>query len=207
MHQSKLLVAVSLLLTPCASTFDRKHKRPMARHSRGQFVAFAYTSSNLTAEGSKPVAGTTIAADTRVLPFGTRVRISDAGPWSGEYRVGDVGGNIKGNKIDVFVPSRAEAIEFGRRNIVLTVLELPKRNASSEGTRARRADQPCVKCERSTSEAMMAKNDSRGRKLSSGSRPDAAGRPADSSQSGDQGESRGSATLSDMSAVEGTSAH
>jgi 3D (Asp-Asp-Asp) domain-containing protein len=174
--QPKLLAAISLLLTLFAFGADRKHKQPMARQQKGQkFVAFAYTSSGLTAEGRKPVAGKTIAADTSVLPFGTRVRLSEAGPWSGEYRVGDRGGKIKGNKIDVFVPTRAEAIQFGRRNIVLTVLELPAGKAASHGTRARRAEKPGKGCGTCGPEAMMAKDDARGSSPSSTDRPGEAG--------------------------------
>jgi 3D (Asp-Asp-Asp) domain-containing protein len=166
--KSKLLVAVSLWAVPGALSADLKHKQPMARHQKGRFVAFAYTTSqSLTAEGRLPVAGKTIAADPRVLPMGTRVRISGAGPWSGEYRVGDKGGKIKGRTVDVFVPSVAEAMEFGRRSVEVTILELPKR-PPSEGTRARRVSGSetgsvnfagCVTCH---VKAIMAKDEATG---------------------------------------------
>ena len=63
----------------------------------------------------------TIAADPRVLPYGTRVRL-DAGPYSGEYVVTDAGTAIRGRKIDVWLPTFREACRFGRRNVKLTVL-------------------------------------------------------------------------------------
>ena len=84
------------------------------------YVATAYSLPGRTATG-RPVSKGVIAADTRVLPFGTRVRI-DAGPYSGEYVVADVGSRVKGRKIDVWVPTNREACRFGRRNIKLTVL-------------------------------------------------------------------------------------
>ena len=84
------------------------------------YVATAYSLPGRTATG-RPVAKGLIAADTRVLPFGTRVRL-DAGPYSGEYVVADVGSRVKGRKIDVWVPTNREACRFGRRNIKLTVL-------------------------------------------------------------------------------------
>ena len=84
------------------------------------YVATAYSLPGRTATG-RPVGKGVIAADTRVLPFGTRVRI-DAGPYSGEYVVADIGSRVKGRKIDVWVPSNREACRFGRRNIKLTVL-------------------------------------------------------------------------------------
>lgn len=137
MHQSKLLVAVSLLLVPQVPGADRKHKQPLTRHATQKFTAFAYTSGGLTSEGKRPIAGKTIAADPNVLPVGSRVKISGAGPWSGEYRVGDVGPSIKGKKVDVFVPTRAEAIEFGRRAVHITVLERPAGRATVAGTGTR----------------------------------------------------------------------
>ena len=63
----------------------------------------------------------TIAADPRVLPYGTRVRL-DAGPYSGEYVVTDAGTAIKGRKIDIWLPTFREACRFGRRNVKLIVL-------------------------------------------------------------------------------------
>lgn len=63
----------------------------------------------------------TIAADPKVLPFGTRVRL-DAGQYSGEYVVTDSGTAIKGRKIDIWLPTFHEACRFGRRNVKLTVL-------------------------------------------------------------------------------------
>jgi 3D (Asp-Asp-Asp) domain-containing protein len=84
------------------------------------YVATAYSLPGRTATG-RPVAKGIIAADPRILPFGTRVHL-DAGPYSGEYLVADAGGAVKGRKIDVWVPSNREALRFGRRNIKLTVL-------------------------------------------------------------------------------------
>jgi len=143
MRKSILLVAVSLVSTLKAPAADYKHKQPMNRHERGKFVAFAYTSSNKTAEGKPPVPGFTIAADPRILPMGSRVRISGAGPWSGEYRVGDVGGQIKGRRIDIFMNSVKEAINFGRREIEVVLLTPPPssvRSVSLEASRARKIE-------------------------------------------------------------------
>ena len=84
------------------------------------YVATAYSLPGRTASG-RPVGKGVIAADPRVLPFGTRVRI-EAGPYSGEYVVADAGSGVKGRKIDVWVPTYREACHFGRRNVKLTVL-------------------------------------------------------------------------------------
>ncbi|HEV2762225.1 MAG TPA: 3D domain-containing protein [Pyrinomonadaceae bacterium] len=97
------------------------------------FTATAYSLRGRTASG-RSVSRGIIAADRRVLPLGTRVRL-DAGPYSGEYLVADTGGAVRGRKIDIWVPSGNEAVRFGRRKVKLTVLT-HERNAPAR--RARR---------------------------------------------------------------------
>ena len=84
------------------------------------YVATAYSLRGRTASGAYVTRGI-IAADPRVLPLGSRVRI-EAGPWSGEYVVADTGGRIKGRKIDIWTPSSREAMRFGRRSVKVTIL-------------------------------------------------------------------------------------
>ena len=62
----------------------------------------------ITASGVKAKEGVTVAADTRVLPFGTKLFINGH-----EYIVQDKGGAIKGNKIDIYFDNHQEALEFG----------------------------------------------------------------------------------------------
>lgn len=84
------------------------------------FVATAYCLRGRTASG-RNVARGLIAADSRVLPIGTRVRL-EAGSYTGEYLVADTGGAVRGRKIDIWVPSSGEALRFGRQQIKLVVL-------------------------------------------------------------------------------------
>lgn len=84
------------------------------------FTATAYSLRGRTATGSGVRRGI-IAADRRVLPLGTRVRL-EAGSYSGEYIVADTGGAVRGRKIDIWVPQTSEAMRFGRRPVKLTVL-------------------------------------------------------------------------------------
>ena len=84
------------------------------------FTATAYSLRGRTASGGGVRRGI-IAADRRVLPIGTRVRL-EAGSYSGEYLVADTGGAVKGRKIDIWVPNTGEAMRFGRRPVKLTVL-------------------------------------------------------------------------------------
>lgn len=84
------------------------------------FVATAYSLRGRTASGKSVTRGI-IAADRKLLPLGTRVRL-DAGHYSGEYLVADTGGAVKGRKIDIWVPNTGEAMRFGRKTVKLTVL-------------------------------------------------------------------------------------
>src|SRR5258705_112195 len=61
------------------------------------YTATAYSLSGRTASGLRVSKGL-IAADPRVLPLGTRVRL-EAGAWSGEYLVADTGGAVRGKRI------------------------------------------------------------------------------------------------------------
>lgn len=61
-----------------------------------------------TASGVMPSAGRTIAVDTSIIPFGTRVEINGH-----TYVAEDTGGAIKGNKIDIYFGSHQEALNFG----------------------------------------------------------------------------------------------
>lgn len=66
--------------------------------------------------------GRFVAADTRLLPFGTRVSVP--GYHDGQpVEVIDRGGAIKGNKLDVYFPSHQTALEWGRRQVPVTILD------------------------------------------------------------------------------------
>ena len=94
------------------------------------YVATAYSLRGRTASG-RYVSQGIIAADPRVLPLGSRVRL-EAGPWSGEYLVADTGGKIRGRKIDIWTPTSREAMRFGRRKVKLTVLSYPAKRLAKK---------------------------------------------------------------------------
>lgn len=71
----------------------------------------------ITANGNKVRKGI-IAADTNVLPFGTKVYIEDLGI----FVVDDTGSAIKGNRIDIYMDNLDEAVKFGRQNKKLIIL-------------------------------------------------------------------------------------
>ncbi|MDD4689138.1 MAG: 3D domain-containing protein [Eubacteriales bacterium] len=66
-----------------------------------------------------------IAVDPRLIPLGSKCYIEDP---NGAYNFGyviaaDTGGAIKGNRIDVCVPTYNDAIQFGVRNLNVYVLD------------------------------------------------------------------------------------
>ena len=92
--------------------------------SIGTFTAYAYCpcetccgqwSGGPTASGVMPEEGRTVAADWDVLPAGTEIYIDGIG-WR---TVEDTGGAIRGNTIDIFFESHAEAAAFGVREVKL----------------------------------------------------------------------------------------
>ena len=93
------------------------------------YMATAYSLRGRTSSGRPPSRGL-IAADPSVLPLGTRVRL-EAGPFSGEYVVGDTGGSVRGRRIDIWTPTTNEAQRFGRRVVKLTVLSFGAKRAKS----------------------------------------------------------------------------
>ena len=90
-----------------------------------KFTAFAYSIEGKTADGQESYKGT-VSADPTILPLRSKIRVSGAGIYSGEYSVADTGKNVKGRVIDIYVLSVREAREFGRKQVEVEILELPK---------------------------------------------------------------------------------
>ncbi|MCM2980259.1 LysM peptidoglycan-binding domain-containing protein [Niallia circulans] len=60
-----------------------------------------------------------ISVDPNVIPLGSKVYVEGYGT----AIAGDTGGAIKGKKIDVFVPSQAKALEWGRKQVSVKILD------------------------------------------------------------------------------------
>ena len=63
-----------------------------------------------TSIGAIAKAGTTIAVDPRVIPYGSEIQIDGH-----TYIAQDTGGAIKGNRIDVYFDDHQDALVFGRQ--------------------------------------------------------------------------------------------
>ena len=77
-----------------------------------------YSGRNRTASGTVPTSNHTIAVDTSVIPFGTKVVINGQ-----VYVAEDRGGAIKGNRIDMFFMTHKEALRWGRRTMEVYLAE------------------------------------------------------------------------------------
>ena len=66
-----------------------------------------------------PVRPGVVAVDPEVIPLGSQVEIMGLGTFYAE----DVGGAIKGNRVDIFMPSRGAALEYGRQTVEVRVLD------------------------------------------------------------------------------------
>ena len=79
-------------------------------------VVVAYHLPGHTASGL-PVGVGVIAVDPAVIPLGTRVFVPGYGPGV----AADVGSAIRGNIIDLWMPTTAQAQAWGRRTVTITV--------------------------------------------------------------------------------------
>lgn len=85
----------------------------------GQFMISAYCRENyphicnngdatVTATGTVPTSGRTIAVDPTIIPLGSEVSIG-----GNLYVAEDTGGAIRGNRIDICFDTHYEALQFG----------------------------------------------------------------------------------------------
>jgi 3D (Asp-Asp-Asp) domain-containing protein len=92
----------------------------------GRFKVTAYChcvkccgkSDGITATGTKVKAGRTIAVDPDVIPLGSKIELD-----GNTYIAEDVGGAIKGNKIDLYFNTHNEALKWGVQYKNIKLLE------------------------------------------------------------------------------------
>ncbi|MGG1071275.1 3D domain-containing protein [Priestia megaterium] len=116
---------------PKVETVSNKVSKPVENTAETKQVvngvASAYTLNEpgvtgVTASG-KTVQPGMVAMDSWV-PLGTKVRITceDYPSINGVYEVADRGGAIDGNRVDIYMTSLDHAIDFGKRNIKIEIL-------------------------------------------------------------------------------------
>jgi 3D (Asp-Asp-Asp) domain-containing protein len=87
-----------------------------------EFSVTAYCTGTVTQSGARVKAGMA-AADPRVLPVGSTVRVDGQGrAYDGIYTVTDTGREIKGRELDLFLDNCDEAVKFGRKTMRVAVI-------------------------------------------------------------------------------------
>ncbi len=103
---------------------------PAAQEEEGKEITVTATAYTASCEGCSGVTSTgidlnanpdqkVISVDPNVIPLGSKVYVEGYG----NAIAGDTGGSIKGNKIDVFIPNKEEAIKFGRQTLTVRILD------------------------------------------------------------------------------------
>ncbi len=104
-------------------SFKASSSAPSSYKKVYQMTCTAYSAGGTTATG-RPAKWGVVAVDPDVIPLGSKVYVETV---DGKYIYGtavaaDIGGAIKGNKIDICVNNRSEAYSFGRRQVYVYVL-------------------------------------------------------------------------------------
>jgi 3D (Asp-Asp-Asp) domain-containing protein/septal ring factor EnvC (AmiA/AmiB activator) len=118
-------VALTSRAAPATTTARAKARPPAAKTAPGPagwgkrtlvVDAVAYHLSGRTASGL-PVARGVVAVDPTVIPLGTRLFVPGYDP----AVAADVGSAVKGSIIDLWMPTRAKALAWGRRTVTITI--------------------------------------------------------------------------------------
>lgn len=117
---------------PATATLPNKVMQMPLEPETQTFQATAYCYGSVTATGTTPTAGRTVAVDRRVIPMGSKLIIDGVDGYiaedTGEHEsdAKDADGyylNMRGKRIDIYMDSYAECMEFGRRTVEVEIKE------------------------------------------------------------------------------------
>jgi 3D (Asp-Asp-Asp) domain-containing protein len=111
---------MALLLAQACARNPRPQQPAQRNRAARSFTVTAYCLKGRTAAGTR-VADGVVAADLRVLPLGTVIRVDGLSSYNGTYTVLDTGRRIRGRRIDLYMPSCTEALRFGRRSARVSI--------------------------------------------------------------------------------------
>jgi 3D (Asp-Asp-Asp) domain-containing protein len=109
---------------PAAEAETEERDGGVVSGDRAIYVSATGYSAYDPGNGSRTASGTlvrrgVIAVDPAVIPLGTKVFI----PGYGQAVAEDVGSDIKGHRIDVAFDTHEEALQFGRRDLEIIIIE------------------------------------------------------------------------------------
>ena len=90
------------------------------RARKMQVKATAYAGHQLTSTGGYAKVNRTIAVDPRIIPYRSKIYIPELN-YIGVAE--DCGSAIKQNRIDIFMATESQCIQWGIRNITIYILE------------------------------------------------------------------------------------
>ena len=109
--------AVAIASTPTSQGYWLATGRSApARQPLGTFVATCYSNQGTTASGAQ-AGPQTVAVDPSVIPLGTHLWIDGIGDRVAQ----DTGGDIRGNRIDIWNGSYDYCVNYGRQNVQVYV--------------------------------------------------------------------------------------
>jgi 3D (Asp-Asp-Asp) domain-containing protein len=109
----------ALASAPARTASPTEAEAPAAPLASGQtitVVATAYSLPGTTATGLR-VGWGVVAVDPALIPLGTRMTV----PGYGEGVAADIGHAVRGATIDLWFPTRAQALAWGRRVVTITL--------------------------------------------------------------------------------------
>lgn len=128
------LLSGSMITSGCSMAGENKEN---PEHKAMIVIATAYSDDPISINVVKWRDGKTatmtkvrwgvVAVDPKVIPLGSKIYIKDMGWFSAE----DKGGKIKGNRIDIFYPTRKEALKFGKKELSVLIVKNDANNPKS----------------------------------------------------------------------------
>ena len=118
-NQTKVVHTVKESKLKSKTSYHKKGNIYMTQGKRMQVGATAYCNDPITATGTKPIVGRTIAVDPRIIPYGTKVYIPQ---FDRIFIAEDCGSAIKGNRIDIYMETEAQCREWGIKTIDIYIL-------------------------------------------------------------------------------------
>lgn len=116
----RCLCLVGLVCTLGVSLADARPQR----NATFKVEVTAYCDVGETASGAHTRRGI-VAADPKVLPLGSRIRVQGLGKaFDGTYDVEDTGREVKGRELDIFMRDCRQAKVFGRKPARVKILRV-----------------------------------------------------------------------------------
>lgn len=96
-----------------------------------EFTVYGYCSCDyccgktdgVTFTETEAMQGRTIAVDPNIIPLGSTVLIYNEDRLVGIFQAEDVGGDIKGNKIDMFFDNHSDALNWGKKECEVVIVD------------------------------------------------------------------------------------